>query len=106
MSESAKKRSNSEWVERMRQVNTGRKRKKGTGEKIAAAIAKTYEVTFPDGHIEIITNMRSFCRDHNLGSSNMSAVASGKLKQTKGFKCRKLFALTTDPDTNPDIVSA
>ena len=49
-------------------------------------LSKTYIITFPDGHQETITNLKDFCRKHNLNQGNMCSCASGRLKQHKGFK--------------------
>lgn len=51
---------------------------------------KTWKITFPDGTIEISTNMAEFCRIHNLHRGNMSSVAKGTLKHYKGFKISQL----------------
>ena len=48
---------------------------------------KTYQVSFPDGHTEIITNMAQFCRDYGFSRGNMYAVAKGRLNHYKGFRC-------------------
>ena len=52
--------------------------------------SKEWEITFPDGHTEIIRNLTQFCMEHNLFSSLMCLVAQGKRKHHKGFKCRKV----------------
>jgi len=49
-------------------------------------MSKTYEITFPDGHKEIITNMREFGRKHNL--INATSNLSGKRGKYKGYKAR------------------
>ena len=53
-------------------------------------MSKQYEITFPDGHKEVIIGMRAFCRKHKLHDGNMSNVVHGRHKQHKGFKARKL----------------
>ena len=53
-------------------------------------MSKTYEITFPDGHKEIITNMRKFCRENNLNNSAMIQISLGKLNHHKQFKAEKL----------------
>ena len=55
-----------------------------------SAHAKKYEITFPDGHKEIIIGMRAFCRKHDLHSGNMVDVSNGKYKQHKNFKVRRI----------------
>jgi hypothetical protein len=49
-----------------------------------------YKITFPDGHTEIVNNLRQFCKYNNLNSGNMNQVALGNFKQHKGFKATKL----------------
>lgn len=51
-------------------------------------ISKTYIVTFPDGHEEIVIGITNFCKINNLDNGHMIKVAKGKAKQHKGFKCR------------------
>jgi hypothetical protein len=50
----------------------------------------TYEVTYPDGTIEIVTGLNKFCKDHGLQQSKMSSVVSGDRNHHKGFCCKKL----------------
>lgn len=38
----------------------------------------------------VIVNMLKFCRENNLNPSAMSAVARGKRKQHRGYKCKKI----------------
>lgn len=47
---------------------------------------KKYIIIYPDGHSEIIQGMARFCRENNLNSGNMIAIARGKRKQHKGFR--------------------
>lgn len=59
-------------------------------QKLARIKAKKYKVTFPDGHIEAITNMRDFIRQHELNWGNVSRVIRGMQKSHKGFKFESL----------------
>ena len=59
-------------------------------EKVAEAISKEWEITFPFGNVVVIKNLSKFCRDHNISDRGMWLVANGYRKQHKGFKCRKL----------------
>lgn len=52
--------------------------------------SKKYIVTSPNGDIFEVIGLRSFCLKNNLSDSNMSAVASGRLKHHKGWKCYKV----------------
>jgi LEM3-like protein/NUMOD3 motif-containing protein len=101
-----------ETKDKLSKINTGKKASEETKQKISKSqlgvphseetrnkirnatqkiLSKTYEITFPDGHKEIITNLNEFGRLNNLANvGNLSSVASGKLKHYKGFRCRKL----------------
>jgi group I intron endonuclease len=48
--------------------------------------SKNWIITDPNGIVYHIKNMAKFCREHNLDSGNMSAVAKGRYKQYKGWK--------------------
>lgn len=48
--------------------------------------SKNWIITDPNGIIHHIKNMAKFCREHNLDTGNMSAVAKGRYKQYKGWK--------------------
>jgi hypothetical protein len=68
-------------------------RKKNSKEHIKAtseSCSRFWEITFPNGHKEIIKNKSQFCREHNLSSGNMTSLSQGKLKYYKGYKCSKL----------------
>lgn len=52
--------------------------------------AKTYTVTSPDGVIQTVKNLAQFCRDNALSTPSMCSVASGRLKQYKGWLVSKL----------------
>lgn len=45
-----------------------------------------YKITTPDNKIEIITNMRKYCRENNLDCSSMVKVSKGKMKSYKKYK--------------------
>lgn len=47
----------------------------------------TYVVSTPTGLIEVVNHMSDYCAVHELGTSNMYAVASGRRKEHKGYKC-------------------
>jgi group I intron endonuclease len=49
---------------------------------------KKYIIIYPDGHSEIIQGMKRFCRENNLNSGNMIAIASGKRRHHKGFRVK------------------
>lgn len=47
--------------------------------------SKLWTVTDPNGNKQDIKNLAKFCREHNLDSGNMSAVAKGRYKQYRGW---------------------
>lgn len=51
-----------------------------------------YTITFPNGVIETITHLKTFCEKHNLSYTSMSSLASGKYPcdTYKGFKASKV----------------
>ena len=53
-------------------------------------MSNTWEITYPNGAIEVIQNLQAFCRCNQLIPSCMSNVADGKRKHHKNFKCRRL----------------
>ena len=59
-------------------------------EKIREKNSQEWEITFPDGHIEIIKNMLQFCKNNNLNPGHMTEVSKGNRKHHKNFKCKKL----------------
>ena len=50
--------------------------------------AKEYISTDPQGNENLITNLAEFCRENGLHQGHLSQVATGKLKQHKGYKAR------------------
>lgn len=68
------------------------KRKQKHLDQIAERSAKFYEITFPNGNIEIIKNLNSFCRKNHLSNTALRAVAYGtkNRKQHKGYRVKLL----------------
>lgn len=58
--------------------------------KIIQMNSKSWKIINPHGECFTITNLNQFCRENNLNKGNMSAVASGKLKHYKKWKCYSL----------------
>lgn len=54
--------------------------------------AKFYEITFPNGKVEIIKNLNSFCRENNLSNTALRAVAykTKNRKQHRGYRVKLL----------------
>ncbi len=50
-------------------------------------IRKDWKITDPKGNTFVIDNLHWFCKEYGLADSNMTAVAKGRLKQHKGYKC-------------------
>ena len=50
----------------------------------------TWEVTFPNGDIVIVKNLKQFCVLHNLNQGAMNQVGLGKKLHHKGFFCKKI----------------
>jgi len=55
---------------------------------LANPITKVYEVTDPSGNVFVEIGLVPFCRKYDLSPGNMSAVANGKFKHSKGWKCK------------------
>jgi len=86
-----KKRTSKKIGEAMTGLKLGKKQSQYTKDKIAAAKAKDYIITYPDGHEEKIKNLRKFCRENNLAQSALTLVAQGKHKHHKGYKTRYII---------------
>lgn len=57
---------------------------------IPGARAKTFEITFPDGHKEVIVGLKQFCQIHNLCPQNLGQTGKGKTHKHKGFSCLRV----------------
>ena len=77
-------------AEKLRLSRIGFKQPESQKLAVAAALSKKYMVTNPAGESYEITNLRKFCTDNNLDQGNMSAVASGRQKTCKGWKCSRI----------------
>jgi len=47
-------------------------------------------VTTPEGEILEISNLKKYCREHNLLPNKMCEVGKGKWKQHRGYSCKKV----------------
>ncbi len=63
-----------------------------------SALTKKWIVIDPEGHEEIITNLKRFCKERGLSTSYMQEIADGKAfkngkaytpRSNKGWKCRR-----------------
>ena len=52
--------------------------------------SKKYKIIFPNGEERIIIGLTQFFRENNLTYQTMCAVASGRIKKHKQFKCERL----------------
>lgn len=59
-----------------------------TCQKISDSKAYLWVVTKPDGEELSVFNLREFCRNNGLHQGHMVAVANGKERSHKGWKCR------------------
>lgn len=69
----------------------GKSHTKETLQKISGKnhhYAKAVIITYPDEKEEYFYCMRDVCKKHGLNPGHLTAVAKGKLRQTKGFRCR------------------
>lgn len=57
-------------------------------QKAREANQKDWLVTFPDGHQEVITNLRQFALNNGLDQGNLMHVVRGRQKQHKGYKVK------------------
>lgn len=49
-----------------------------------------WEVTSPEGKVEIVYGLGEFCRDNNLRQAHMFSVSTGERKHHKGWLCKKI----------------
>lgn len=55
-------------------------------DKLGQSRAKTYRFLSPNDIVYDVTNLRKFCRDHDLNNGAMSQVANGRKPQYKGWR--------------------
>ncbi len=68
----------------------GKHHSKETRDKLASYNSQNWLITNPEGGTFEICNLEQFCRDNNLHASHMGAVAKGRQRTHKGWKCKKL----------------
>jgi len=61
--------------------------KKGKIPKHSLITMKTWQLIDPEGRNFETSNLSEFCRKYNLNQGSMSAIAQGKQKTYKGWKC-------------------
>lgn len=70
------------------------------GNNVREAFALCYEVSYPDGTIEVIINLSEFCRNHGLRQPEASMVSLGQREHHRGYKFRRINGY--NHDTIPD----
>lgn len=76
--------------EAIRQAHLGVSKTTEHKQKIKKAVAKEWIVTHPNGLNEKVIDLKQFCQDNKLRYTAMHRVASGGMKQHRGYKCRRL----------------
>lgn len=71
--------------------NTGKKMSEESIKKGIEKRSETWRITTPYNEIIIIKNLSKFCKENGLDQRNMSKVAAGIYKTSKGFKCEKVL---------------
>jgi len=59
-------------------------------EKTRKRMSKSWLLTSPEGKQHTITNLRAFCREHNLSAENLWKVSKGIISQSQGWHCRSI----------------
>lgn len=75
------------WSDNKSKALKGFKQPNSQKQKVAAALAQEWIVTFPDGASKNITNLRKFCEEYKLGPNGQSNLVRGSYK---GYKARKI----------------
>ena len=76
--------------EKLRLSRIGFKQPQSQKDKVSNFLSKQWSIITPCGVIINITNLNKFCKDNNLDQGNMVKVSQGKLKQHKGYGCKKI----------------
>lgn len=74
------------WPKGLNHPRRGIPNSKSTLDKIKKANSKTWLVTFPDGHSEIINNLNAFCKLNKLHHSHLSFYGKYKSYSAKAYK--------------------
>ena len=67
------------------QIRTGKKQPQSQKDKVSEALSSTWEIDPPDGPKIVITNLRQYCKDHNISDGNLHTYG-----HTKGYKATKI----------------
>jgi hypothetical protein len=71
------------WSERVENVEIAK-------QNMSKSHMKSYLITHPDGHEEIVSGLAKWSQEHMIKQTSMFAVANGQTKQHKGYKVIKL----------------
>lgn len=82
-----------EFKKKLSVMRRGVKKSKKHIENVVASKSKYWEITYPDGHVEVIKNLSAFCRENDLSDRGMWMVAHYRRNHHKGFKCKKVDSL-------------
>lgn len=52
--------------------------------------SKLWQITLPDGSVQVITNLNQYCKDNQLDQGHMTMVANGKRRHHKSYGCERL----------------
>ena len=70
-----------DWVAKRNRANRGKPQPK---------LQKQYRITDPDGNTFVIKGLSRWAKENGLSAGNLCSVASGKWKQTRGYKCERI----------------
>lgn len=68
----------------------GFKQPQSQKDKVSKALAKTYEITDPNGVKFIVVGLNDWCKKNNINLQSLLRVAQGKFSHHKGYKCQKI----------------
>ena len=80
-----------ESIEKRSRSMMGHKGSEKQKQKVKEMFQKTYEVLFPDGHVEQITNLSEFSKRHKLDQGNLHKTLTFTNRKHKGYKVLRLF---------------
>jgi group I intron endonuclease len=79
-----------EHKDKISKSQSGKKQPQSQKIKVAAALSEKWQITYPNGMVKEIVNLRNFATLNGLDQGNLSKVASGILRNHKGFKVSRL----------------
>ncbi len=72
------------------EIKKGIKKPKDHVRKVADSVSRYWEITYPNGKVEVIKNLEAFCRKNKISPSGMGNVSRGLRNHYKKYKCKKL----------------